>query len=378
MARIVAVVVGYVALLASPSTAEVLFLQGGGKLTGEIVQANGNVVIIQRRAGGIQQIVTKQIVEVSVDLDNGQALQGRFAGWSNGILKLDTEAGPIRVRAGRILDEEDEPVDTASLSDPSTDLTSPGLAATVRDAYLPPPIFVRHGGATIVGRPIDFQSPLLTVRRASGGQQTLRVDDLKEVVVRAADGGAITGEFIDWVDGVFELRVDDHLVRVAGGVILNAARDDVRIGGPREDLRDPDDRMDIAGLAPEGAAASGSQGAEPTLSVDDDGIQVSVTSKAASEQDAAMLFSLDLSRPAPRDLIIIYTVLAGTANQDDYGKGSGVLKIKAGSDKGEISIPLVDDQIAEGDELLSLFLSSDPSLVQMSANRINATIRDND
>ncbi|MEZ5933466.1 MAG: Calx-beta domain-containing protein [Alphaproteobacteria bacterium] len=371
---------GCAVLLTSPisADADVLYLEGGGKLKGEIVQANGNIVIVQRRTGGIQQIVRKRIIEISVDLENGRALQGKFAGWSHGTLQLETDAGPIRVREGRILDGRDEPVETASLSDPSADLTAVSRGRAGQHSYLPPPIFVLGNGATIAGRPIDFQSPLLTVRRASGGQQTLRVDDLRDVVVRSVDGGSITGEFIDWSDGVFELRVEDRIVQVSRGVILNESADDVTAGGPREVLRAPADRTETAALAPEDGVASDAQGTGGPTPVDQDWIRISVTGAEASEQDEALHFGLHLSRPAPRDLIIIYTALAGTADRDDFTKGNGVLKIKAGSDEGEISIPLVDDEVREGDESLSLFLSSDPSLVQMSPNRITATIKDND
>ena len=347
---------------------EVIYLHGGGKLKGNIVQANANIVIIQRPSGGIQQIVRRLITEVGVDLEDGREITGEFGGWSNGVLSLETDAGPLRIRSGRILEGGDEPIETASLTEPSGELPAERRRSSAGPSYVPPPILTLNSGATIAGRPIRFQSPLLTIRRASGGQQTLRVDDLKEIVVRTSDGGSIVGEFIDWSDGVFELRVDDQLVRVSDGRILNEAVTDASIGGPLENLPEAeDDPVDVAALP------------EPEAPGDDEEqIQLSVTHEPAAEHEGAMVFDVSLSRPTPRDLIIIYTTLAGTAGQDDFTNGGGVLKIGAGSDSSSIRIPLIDDDIKEGDETLSLFLSSDPELVAIPSNRIAATIKDND
>ncbi|MGI9420989.1 MAG: hypothetical protein ACR2RA_24455, partial [Geminicoccaceae bacterium] len=74
---------------------EVIYLDGGGKLKGSIIDANANTVIVQRPAGGIQQIARKLIAEVGVDLRNGQKIIGGFDGWSNGVLRLETEAGLV-------------------------------------------------------------------------------------------------------------------------------------------------------------------------------------------------------------------------------------------------------------------------------------------
>lgn len=361
------------------ASGDVLFLEGGGRIKGSIIQANGNIVVVERRGGGIQQVVRKLIAEISVDLENGQTLLGEFVGLTNGILSIQTDAGPIRIRSGHILDGQDEPIETASLIEPSAELMmTPGRPPQER-SYVPPPIFIFNDRATIIGRPVAFQSPLLTVRRASGGQQTVRVDELKEVVIRDSEGRSIVGAFIDWSDGVFELSVDGQLVQISHGAILSQADSDVSIGGPLEDLPQVIDDVAKAGLTPSVAPSSDKSGGEPAVVEDEaDTILLSVTNSPADEDDAAMLFNVSLSRPTPRDLIIIYTALADTADQDDFTNGNGIAKINAGSDSGKISIPLVDDAIKEGDESFRLFLSSDPKLVKMSSNRIAATIRDND
>lgn len=363
--------------------ADTFVLHGGGKIEGSVVEATDNIIIIRRSGGGMQQIVRRMVAEMTTVLEDGRTVTGAFAGWANGIQHLRTEKDLLRIRAGQILDDGDDGTE-------ATDLVGAEIRSTVQSvnqpqnhSYVPPPIFSLKNGASIVGRPIDFRDPLLTIRRASGGQQTLRTSDVMEVVIRDSNRGSIVGEFIDWSEGIFELYIDDRLVRVSRGAIIDEAQSDVDVGGP---LEEPPSTIDQKTETVEGASIVGRLEPrtdqlpdQPTSTEDDaDVIMVSVSSEPAHEHDEALLFHVKLSRPAPRTIAIIYSALRNTAGQDDFTNGSGVVTIQAGADSAEIMIPLIDDTIREGDESVSLFLSSDPKMVRMTANRIAAVIKDND
>ena len=229
-----------------------------------------------------------------------------------------------------------------------------------RQSYVPPPVYILSNGATIAGRAIRYSDPLLTIRRATGGQQTLRVNDLEKVVIRGPDGSMITGEFIDWSEGAFELRVDDRLVRVAEGAIVSEAAGDAEIGGPLEELPKIVDQTTQA------------------KEVDDDKIVMSVSAEPVNERDQVAVFTLKLSRLAPRSIAVIYSTLEGTADRNDFVSDSGVITIKAGTDVAEIRIPLLDDTVQEDDESFRLFLSGDPKLVEVPQNRVAVVIKDDD
>jgi hypothetical protein len=75
---------------------------------------------------------------------------------------------------------------------------------------------------------------------------------------------------------------------------------------------------------------------------------------------------------------VIYSAMQDTADRNDFSNSSGVITIARGAESAEIRIPLVDDQIREGDETFRLFLSSDPKLIGVADNRVAAVILDND
>ncbi len=358
------------------AAADVLVLESGGRLEGSIVEANDNIVIVRRPNGGVQQIVRRLISEISVGLNDGRTVEGEFVSWTNGVLELRTDDGTLRIRAGHVLEDGDgnETVEEARGAE-----STPAQTAGSRRSYVPPPIFTLSSGTTIVGRPIDFQDPLLTIRRASGGQQTLRMSEVIEVVVRDADGGSLAGEFIDWADGVFELRVNQRLVRVAQGAIVNEAEGDTEIGGPLENLPPADGTVqEVAALPDTTTNGEAKQDERPIVVDDTEKILLTVTGEPTNESDREMRFDVSLSRPAPRDLIVIYSTLVGTAGEEDITDGSGIVRIMEGTDTATITIPLVDDAIKEGSESFRLFVSSDPTLIEMEANRITATIEDDD
>ena len=353
------IVLATLVFAAHSARSDVIELQGGGRLSGSIVEATDNIVVIRRSGGGVQQITRRMIAQIRVSLQDGGEVAGELVRWANGIHDIRTEDGLVRIRAGRILDVDQE---DAGTTEAEVDAAASSGAQTPprRQSYVPPPVYILNNGATIAGRAIRYSDPLLTIRRATGGQQTLRISDLREVVIRSPDGDAISGEFIDWSEGAFELRVDDRLVRVVEGAIVNEATGDSEIGGPLEELPKVADQ------------------ATQARAVDDDKIVMSVSAEPANERDQVAIFTLKLSRLAPRSIAVIYSTLEGTADQNDFESKSGVITIKAGTDVAEIKIPLLDDTIKEDDESFRLFLSGDPKLVEMPSNRVAAIIRDDD
>ncbi len=373
---------GMLAMAVPDALGDEILLHGGGKLEGSIVEATGNILVIRRPAGGVQQVVRRLVAGISVPLEDGSAISGELVSWDDGTHRIRTGDGVVGIRAGQILGGK---VVTAEGDGTRSSETKAGLPASLnspaqRQSYVPPPIYILRNGATLVGRAIGFQDPLLTVRRATGGQRTLRVGDIRQVVIRDSHGGSLAGELIDWSEGIFELRVDEQLIRVADGAIIGEADGGSDIGGPLEALPKKaghrvDDEVAIAAVAP----ATTDQTNDPTSAASGgEKIIMSASAEPTNEQDGAVVFTLQLSRPAPQAIVVIYSILEETADRDDIGKGSGVITIQAGADTAEVRIPLVDDEVQEGSESFRLFLSSDPMLIELASNRIVALIEDND
>lgn len=365
---------------------DVILLHGGGKLEGDVIEATDNIISIRRSAGGMQQITRKMIAEIIVELEGGGEIRGEFVQWVNGIHHIRSDGHIVRLRAGEVLSRDEEALGLIEEATSETGASSRSSKSPVSNqrSYVPPTIYVLNNGTTFVGRVIDFDDTLLTIRRAAGGQQILRAEDLKEVVIRGSDGSTISGEFIDWSEGAFELRADDRLVRVTQGKIVNEAIGSSEIGGPLENLPKPaseDSVMVADAMTRVPASEQLADVADSDLSasdIDSSTIALSTSVESVSEQDGAATFDLRLSRPAPRTIVVIYSVINETADDEDYRNGNGILTIEAGLETGQIVIPVIDDTIQEGDESFLLYLSGDPKLIDVKPNRIAAVIKDND
>ena len=98
----------------------------------------------------------------------------------------------------------------------------------------------------------------------------------------------------------------------------------------------------------------------------DDFPSLSITGNSVVESAGTLLFTVSLSAPfLSTDVSFDYETIAGSASAgSDYLSTSGRATIKAGSSTVEISVPILDDGVNEGDEVFSLKLS----------NPVNATI----
>ena len=98
----------------------------------------------------------------------------------------------------------------------------------------------------------------------------------------------------------------------------------------------------------------------------DDLPSLSITGSSVVERAGTLLFTVSLSAPfLSTDVSFDYETIAGSASAgSDYLSTSGRATIKAGSSTVEISVPIINDGVNEGDEVFSLKLS----------NPVNATI----
>jgi hypothetical protein len=88
-------------------------------------------------------------------------------------------------------------------------------------------------------------------------------------------------------------------------------------------------------------------------------------------------FTVTLSAPTTHRTEIKYLTINGTAAVgEDYTSTQGTLVLQPGSTSGMISVPIIDDNIDEDDETLSLKITANPGIVTHDQSTI--TITDND
>ena len=74
-------------------------------------------------------------------------------------------------------------------------------------------------GEEIEGSIIDATRNTVIVRRSIGGMRQMRIDDIDEVRIDLARGEEISGQFLGWADGAYQLRSGGEEVWVSEGVV---------------------------------------------------------------------------------------------------------------------------------------------------------------
>ena len=116
---------------------------------------------------------------------------------------------------------------------------------------------------------------------------------------------------------------------------------------------------------------------------DDDGIaRLRSTAAEASESDAAVVFEVTLDAPSGRTVEVEYaTAAVGGAQGATFGSDlratSGRLIFAPGEVSHSVSVPLIDDTLAEGDETFSLELRA-PVNAEVLTDAVTGTVRDDE
>ena len=171
----------------------------------------------------------------------------------------------------------------------------------------------------------------------------------------------------EWLDNrarftsrdAYELKVGDRVIRIRNDKIES-------IGTEINQITEPPQASYIRESSVRGAALV------TPLSID-------VQTIPTREDKAVLRFELRLSRPAEKEVAVIFSTIDGTAKADlDYEQQSGVMIIEPGVASAMLETPLINDQSAEGDEEFILVLSVDPAVATVQSGPIVAQIQDDD
>ncbi len=254
--------------------------------------------------------------------------------------------------------------------------------------------FIAADGSAVFGEIIRFTESTVTIRPAGGSMILLAPDDIKQVRYILSDGSAIEGVLHDWYDGTYVLKVQEKLVGARDGARLSSGlltrleeqqgeEDDagatpalksavLEKTPPKppsvESALEPDDRLEVT-------TSLGAVDGENQFDL----VEIKATADAALEEARELVFEISSSKPWPDDIIVIYTTLDGTAEAGiDFESTKGIVRLPAGTTSIQLTIPLIDDDEAEDDESLTLFLSSALDVATIPKRNVIATIRDSD
>jgi hypothetical protein len=100
---------------------------------------------------------------------------------------------------------------------------------------------------------------------------------------------------------------------------------------------------------------------------------------AQQEAEGEVTIAVALDRPVDRSVVVRYATADGSAAPgEDYQPVSGTLRFEAGDEEQELTVPVYDDAVYEGDETLYVALRDPEGAVLGARDRAAVTIRDNE
>ncbi|MEM9440700.1 MAG: Calx-beta domain-containing protein [Pseudomonadota bacterium] len=235
--------------------------------------------------------------------------------------------------------------------------------------------FVLTSGKTVVGRVAMHTADMLRIRKPSGGLVTLSLQEIAKARIRDASGEMVDGRLVQMSDGRIGWE-RDHVDRPnASDAHTTKAKVDKNneSGGPLvyvDDgfLRQAQGVTETNATRPSDDSSNRTSPPRLTMAADD-----------GEEGASDIRFHLSLSEPADRSILIIYSTVNGTAKApDDYRHDQGVVVFEPGQKEASISASIVDDDVKEDDETLSIFITADPAAVLIEDRKVAATISDDD
>lgn len=245
-----------------------------------------------------------------------------------------------------------------------------------------PTRFVLTSGATIIGRVVRIDTDALLIRRPSAGLLSLPLTDIASVKIKSAGGELRLGRLQRTTDGGIGWLADSDVV--ADTKIADVETDtQPDKGGPliRLDNAIDDEDVDVETVdvelanleAPDALVPDAAQ--SPAAS----SIRLSVTTDEANENDKLIYFRLTLSEPATHSILVIYTMINGSAvAPGDYTHRQGVVVFEPGQTQAVVATSIINDEAAEDAESFTFFVTGDPSAVTIDERKIAATIADDD
>ena len=268
---------------------------------------------------------------------------------------------------------------TAGLPAAGADEAKPGITALselVREAGAEPVRFVLASGRTVVGRIVRIDGDALTIRRPSGGLASLLLTDIASVNIKSADGGLLRGHIARLPDGGIGWLADDE--GAAAHQLADAGvSEKTETGGPLIRLQRDDVSPETAAV--EVAPVAVTPGADDAPADASEPIRLEVTAEEASESDKLIYFRLKLSRPAERSILVIYTMIDGSAAAPaDFTQRQGVVVFEPGQTQAAVATAITNDEEAEEAESFTFFVTADPAAVTIEERKVLATINDDD
>ncbi len=143
----------------------------------------------------------------------------------------------------------------------------------------------------------------------------------------------------------------------------------------RDDVVEEDEGLVVRLSAPEHAVLLDAEG---DVTIKDDPIEVSIHDGTGTESSDELVMAVRLNYGSTKVVSVQFAVTGGTATSDvDYEATQGLVVFETGSTEAQVRIPLIDDDLQEGNETVEVTLSN-PTNAQIGQTMATGTIVDDE
>lgn len=250
--------------------------------------------------------------------------------------------------------------------------------------------FVLTSGEIVVGRVVRIDSNMLLIRRPSAGLLSLSLSEITGVKIKAPNGEFRLGQLRSMSDGGIGWLAERSTAADQEVVVETGDQPDK--GGPLIRLNDDldadvdlsinqdlnDGSNDVQASDVELASLETPAGQAPSAS-NVTPVRLSVKTEEVSESGRLIYFRLTLSEPSSQSILIIYTMINGSASSPaDYTHRQGVIVFEPGQTEAVVATSVIDDDTPEDAESFTFFVTGDPANVIIEERKVIATIADDD
>ena len=227
--------------------------------------------------------------------------------------------------------------------------------------------FVLQDGKRIQGEVIYASASSVIIRKTNGATAQLGRHTIERVRLATDNGAVLAGKLESWKKGVYEISTDSGVFKVQARRIISQRKissQEIVVATVEEKERA------IANFLKPDIVVATTEEKEPEI----------VVATVEEKEDAKKLvFKVGLSGPVKQKVLLIYSTEDGTALAgSDYEAKRGSIVLQPGTTNATISVTLLDDELAEGDETFELLVTSDLDLAAVKVKRGSATILDNE
>lgn len=269
--------------------------------------------------------------------------------------------------------------------------------------------FVLQDGKRIEGEIVYFSASSVIIRKTNGATAQLGRHTIDRVTLATGKAAILEGELESWKMGVYEISNDSSVYKVKARRIISKRKissQDTVVATATAEEKDQDIAAETVEKKEQDSVVATAEAKDPetvvaTTEAKDAEIVVATTEEKDQETVAAtieekgqdivvaavqekedaknLVFKLGLSKPVNQKVLLIFSTEDGSAMAgSDYEAKRGSMVLQPGTTDATVSVKLLDDDLAEGDETFALLVTSDLDLATVKVKRGSATILDNE